>query len=1047
MRHTRQYSGAFVLLLGFLLFFLNEVFGQNRSKVTSQLIAPLPELLVSSSGSTIKSSDQWEDVRRNEILELFKDHVYGRVPESEISRGFSIGFEVIYYRGDALGNSAIQKEVEVEVRNGEETHNFTILIFLPKDNQGPVPMFLGLNFNGNHTIHSEKQISITDCWVRNNADLGINNHKALERSRGASSHRWPVEKILERGYGLATIYAGEIDPDFDDGFKNGIHRLFGENMEKDDPGSWGTIATWAWGLSRAMDYFETDGDVDHHRVAVIGHSRLGKTSLWAGAQDERFAMVVSNNSGCGGAALSRRTIGERVSRINTSFPHWFADRFNAYNDNEVALPVDQHMLMSLMAPRPLYVASAREDEWADPYGEYLSLYFGSKVYGLYGKEILINDQLPEVDQPRLAGNLGYHIRTGKHGITLYDWEQYLSFADKHMGPGVTTEFDNPVSMEWLSENISKTTPRLILTPDLESAIRANLRAGDAQTTMGLQLLHLAAESVVGSEPLVYKKTGRRLLGVSREAVRRLTTLALVYRFEQEEKYLRKLESELQAVCSFDDWNPSHFLDVAEMAAGIALALDWAGEWLSAEIKQMARQSIVEKALKPGIAASENNWWVNAHHNWNLVCNGGLSLAALAVFGDEPELASGILRQAVEKIPLALEPYAPDGIYPEGPSYWFYATTYLTVAISAYESALDTDFGFTDAPGVMESAAFSMVTAGPSGNYYNYFDASLIGYQSLAHFGLLSWFASRSDIRVDRRSYRALLENEIADPDDINGTRFFATHFLNSSMPDQAIEGVYTNPEIWTGAGEEPIAILRDREYDKDAFFLAAKGGRAADNHGNMDAGSFIFELVGVRWSVDPGNQNYHELEQLMGVALWDSSQGSRRWTLLTKNNFGHSTLTINHAMHQVDARATFVREDHRKESPEITFDLTPLYGDNIEKAVRVYSRPAKNALRINDHFLFSPATESITWQMMTRAEVTISGDRILLRQEGKELNLRILSGGPFNAEVISLSPPPQTYDKDIRGLKRIEIKLDRKDFKGSSGQLIVELSIPEKTEK
>ncbi len=291
---------------------------------------------------------------------------------------------------------------------------------------------MGLNFNGNHTVHPDPQISITESWVRNNEAAGITDNRAIESSRGMASGRWPVELILSRGYGLATIYYGDIDPDFDDGFGNGIQGLIDPSGADREPSSWGSIAAWSWGLSRAMDYFEQDEEIDQERVAVMGHSRLGKTSLWAGAEDERFAMVISNNSGCGGAALSRRPYGERVSRINTSFPHWFASRFHDYNDNEGALPVDQHMLMALMAPRPLYVASAQEDNWADQRGEYLSLYYGSSAYRLYDSRISLDQKMPAVDQPVSSGSLGYHIRTGEHDVKKYDWEQYLDFADRHM---------------------------------------------------------------------------------------------------------------------------------------------------------------------------------------------------------------------------------------------------------------------------------------------------------------------------------------------------------------------------------------------------------------------------------------------------------------------------------------------------------------------------------------------------------------------------------------------------------------------------------------
>jgi len=1037
MKNKCIHLGRFLLILALQINLFSFTYAQDPGK-QDLLVAPIPDLLLSKAGLSVGSAEQWEDIRRGELLELFKEHVYGRVPSSELS----ISHRLVFEDREALQGKAIQKEVVLELSLGTESMEIPILIFLPKNQVQAVPLFLGLNFYGNQSIHPDPHISITDSWARNNEDFGIIDYRATEASRGIRASRWPVEMILSRGYGLATIYYGDIDPDYDDGFMNGIHALTDPEAAGREPDSWGSIAAWAWGLSRAMDYFEKDVEIDHKRVAVMGHSRLGKTSLWAGARDERFALVISNNSGCGGAALSRRPYGERVNNINSSFPHWFASRFHDYNNNEGALPVDQHMLMALVAPRPLYVASAREDNWADPRGEYLSMVYGSEAYKLYDPEISLSSQMPGVDQPVTSGKLGYHIRSGKHDVLDYDWEQYMDFADQHLQASDESGYENPVTMEWIEERLYGTSPRLILTPRLEHLIWQQLDNGDSLVIQGMELLARRADSILGLEPLVRQMTGRRLLGVSREAVGRLSTLSLAYRFQRNPLHLQKLEEELRAVCEFNNWNPSHFLDVAEMACGVALAIDWAGEWLSPEVNSLARNALVTKALKPGFE-NPGNWWITTDNNWNLVCHAGLSMAALTVYDDAPQLSASILQQAVEHIPLALEPYAPEGVYPEGVSYWFYATTYLTAAISSYETALGTDFGFTAAPGVMESAVFSQVMAGPSGEYYNFFDSGLGGKHSLRHFGLLSWFASRSASGFDWSSYESLLEQERLEFNQIRSTRFYPVHFLNLVQLGNENQTAFQWPETWSGGGNEPVVIIRDCQNQVDDFFLAAKGGRAADNHGNMDAGSFVFELEEVRWSIDPGNQSYNALEQIMGGELWNSAQDARRWDLLTKNSSGHSTLVLNGEKHLADARAPLIRRELRGSIPQFTFDLSALYGENIQQAHRTFSKHSENRLRISDELVFSPLSEILTWQLITRADVWEVEGGVELQQDGTKIYLRIQSGAPYELKIKSLYPPPLSYDKEIEGLKRLEIHWKREDFTGDKAVLNIELeSLP-----
>lgn len=305
----------------------------------------------------------------------------------------------------------------------------TILLYLPNQVKGKVPIFAGLNFDGNATVCHDPGITLHSCYIRKKEGQEQKEITDYEARRGRDAESWQVEYILTNGYGLATVYYEDIDPDTDN-FNNGIHALYKKTDEQLKPEQWGSISAWAWGLSRAMDYLVTDERIDNKKIALIGHSRLGKASMWAGAKDERFALVISNNSGCGGVSILRRNFGESIYLITGKFPHWYCKNFQKYIDNEHALPFDQHYLVSLIAPRPLYIASAEEDHWADQKGEFLAGRHANPVYALFGLEGMTVAEMPPMNTPVMDGYIAYHIRTGKHDVTLYDWEQYIRFADK-----------------------------------------------------------------------------------------------------------------------------------------------------------------------------------------------------------------------------------------------------------------------------------------------------------------------------------------------------------------------------------------------------------------------------------------------------------------------------------------------------------------------------------------------------------------------------------------------------------------------------------------
>jgi hypothetical protein len=413
-------------LVGALLMAATVVTAQQPATNYDETKVPsytLPPLLVAKAGSTVRTAADWTK-RRAEIRALLEDQMFGTAP-ARPSEGW-FGVDEI---GEAFGGLAIRKQGTIRVAG----RTLALLVYLPARAPKPVPVFVSLGFNPNQAVNADPGIHLAGAWAPDPATKVISRQPATDASRGSAASRWGVEQILRRGFGLATVYYGDIEPDFAGAEGLGVRAVY-LNGAKAAAGEWGAIAAWAWGLSRVADVLTQDRDIDSGRLALVGHSRLGKAALWAGALDSRFAVVISNNSGEGGAAVSRRKFGETVANLNDRFPHWFCGNYKNNNDREETMPFDSHMLLALVAPRPLYVASAVEDQWADPKGEFLGAVAASEAYRLLGlKGLDVGATMPGVDHPVGDGHVRYHLRSGKHDITAYDWQQYLDFAARHFG--------------------------------------------------------------------------------------------------------------------------------------------------------------------------------------------------------------------------------------------------------------------------------------------------------------------------------------------------------------------------------------------------------------------------------------------------------------------------------------------------------------------------------------------------------------------------------------------------------------------------------------
>lgn len=610
--------------------------------------------------------------------------------------------------------------------------------------------------------------------------------------------------------------------------------------------------------------------------------------------------------------------------------------------------------------------------------------------------------------------------------------QQVRSQNREANQSAMVRLENPITVSYLKSNLRKSSPRLVLTPSIEKTLKRKIKS-DPLVKNYYDAMKLNAAKIL-EEPLLTRHIiGRRLLATSREMLYRMNILSMVYRLGKDPKILKRINKELLAICNFADWHPSHFLDVAELSLAVAIAIDWTGDDLPAATVFLAKKSLIEKGINPSWNKDKSPSWATAPHNWNQVCNGGMIAAAIVTADINPALAAKTISRALEGLPYALKQYGPDGVYPEGATYWGYGTSFSVITSSMLRSAFGSDFGIAAYPAFLKSADFRLLSVAPSGWYFNFSDCG----DKPGEDGdiTLAWFAKETgnDIYLEKDKFLRPPRSMDKLPRLAGAGLVWLSEFQekeNSSLPT-----------VWKGDGPNPVFFFRSEATNNHNFYFAAKGGRGANNHGNLDAGTFVFELDGVRWVVDPGTQEYNELEQA-GFDLWGMCQTCQRWTLLTKSNFGHSTLTVDSALFKVNG---FVPIVNFKSSgtPEATLDMTALYGNLVSSAKRKFLQENDHSVLIEDDVVMNDSTNLLTWAMMTTADVIPVKNGALLKQDGKELKLEILSPANVEVSTIMMDPPPLKLDKKIPHLKRIEVRVPAYLFPEKSAAIKVRLSAPE----
>lgn len=542
-------------------------------------------------------------------------------------------------------------------------------------------------------------------------------------------------------------------------------------------------------------------------------------------------------------------------------------------------------------------------------------------------------------------------------------------------------------------------PRILLFKNEEKSLQQAIEK-ESRWKKVHQLMLAECDSMLQLPVLERTQIGRRLLSTSRECIRRVFFLSYAWRMTHDTRYLQRAENELLTVSNFSDWNPSHFLDVAEMTLGVAIGYDWLHKDLSQNTKKIVKEAIITKGLQASLDAKYNGW-LKATHNWNQVCNAGITYGALAVYEDNPELAKQIIDRAIESIKLPMEDYKPDGAYPEGYGYWDYGTSFNVLFISAIEKTFGNNFGLMDNDGFLKTASYITNMTGPTKKNFNYSDNGDGSGLHPAMFWLANYIKNPS-LLYNENNYLAVIPKSMA-----NNRLLPAIMIWGAGMNLDAISP--PKDLIWVGQGKNPVALMRTSWADSNSIFVGMKGGSPSVNHGHMDIGSFVMDAQGERWSMDFGMQQYESLES-KGVDLWNMKQNSQRWQILRYNNFSHSTLTFNNELQDVAGFAPITNVTNSPSFLSATTDLSAVYKTEAKSVKRGIAIVDKQYVMIRDEIQTNDKETTIRWVMLTPATVKIVKNGIAeLTQNNKKLQLQVIE--PANITLTTWSTEPkQDFD-------------------------------------